>query len=458
MQAQYTRISLTSQAIAPADKFDGLNQKPLFFIHIPKTAGGSLQRFLEDRFNDSEVFQGWNTMDLARASESDLHCKRLFRGHFTAGQASNLEIQDIEWITIVREPRSLVTSMYNWLNSLDLQQYYGAADRAAGLRNQKLHFGGQKLLEDSALDAANRLTFQEYLVSSDEAIRLVRDHILTKMLSDFGVSLDGPVQRFLSDSARDKLRQRTEQALKNIKRISVVGLFEELTKSVLLLCWRRNWPYEDLGERRHKSPDKPLLNHGSDDRNVIEKAWSNTTESDEVVYAVGKKIFHDQFAQFEEAFVNSEYHDYQEFLRENHARSFFEKQTPIQTCDVDARQAWPGWGWGPRCRNEHGQVWRLIGPTGKATLLLRVLAEKSYWLFLRVFSAPATYDVSKIVLRAFNNAPVAPVVSMHEGYLQVAYRLDSSLVAGCGANLRLTIDTGRPEEQIALHSLLLMPA
>ena len=444
--------------IVPAHRFDGLDQKPLFFIHIPKTAGGSLQRFLEDQFNDEEVFPGWNTMDLFYAGESGLRGKRLFRGHFTAGQAANLGFADIEWITILREPRRLIISMYKWLRSLEVIEYYDEADQAAKSYNSSLKFGAEKHLEDSALEAAGNLSISEYLTSADEAISLVRDHVITKMLCDFGIESDGAEQTFLAHVSQGELCKRTKQALNNIKKISFVGLFEELQKSLRVLCWRRNWPYEDIGERRHKSPNNPLIDHESAVRN-LEKAWSNATDSDEVVYAAGKKKFYNQLAHFEAAFEKSGHQDHQKFLRENHAVSFFDKQTVLETCEVDARQAWPGWGWGPRCRNKHGQVWRLIGPSGKATLLLKVLGGGSYWLFLRVFSAPANFDVSNIVLRSFNNAPAAPVVSMHEGYPQLAYRLDSYLVDGCGANLRLTIDTGaEPDEQIALHSLRLISA
>jgi len=276
--------------IAPAHRFDGLDQKPLFFIHIPKTAGGSLQSFLEDRFNDSEVFQGWNTMDLARASESDLQGKRLFRGHFTAQQAASLSSLELEWMTILREPSNLVRSMYDWIRSLDPETYYSQSENAARQRGKKLIFDQIKSASDMAIIAAQELSFRDYLKSDSPALGLVRDHLQTKMLCNLDVTdrdwwLD-------KATANEKVCAAKHQALANLKKVQHLGLFERLDSSVAMLCWRRGWPYEGLGVRRHRSnwgQNKPCFD--AEESESVKALLPQTTNIDDKLYRSARKYF-----------------------------------------------------------------------------------------------------------------------------------------------------------------------
>ena len=85
--------------------FPELNPHPLFFVHIPKTAGASVNQFLESQFDDTEVCPGWNPQDLVMLGDK-ARTFRLFRGHFPAGQIQ-FAPPETELFTILREPSSL---------------------------------------------------------------------------------------------------------------------------------------------------------------------------------------------------------------------------------------------------------------------------------------------------------------------------------------------------------------
>lgn len=55
---------LTALNLPVAQAFPNLNPRPLFFVHIPKTAGASVHQFLDSQFDEEHIFPGWNRDDL----------------------------------------------------------------------------------------------------------------------------------------------------------------------------------------------------------------------------------------------------------------------------------------------------------------------------------------------------------------------------------------------------------
>ena len=82
---------------------------PLYFWHIPKTAGTSFTGWLESHFGAQEVFGPHLLPDLRSAADSDVCGKQLFRGHFGAELPQRLAAP-VTSLVLLREPRARTVS------------------------------------------------------------------------------------------------------------------------------------------------------------------------------------------------------------------------------------------------------------------------------------------------------------------------------------------------------------
>ena len=77
--------------------------RPLYFLHIPKTAGISLTAILESRFDAELICPAHLWHDLMRIPRGDLKRYRLFRGHFYSYLSQFLE-RGLTHLTMLRDP------------------------------------------------------------------------------------------------------------------------------------------------------------------------------------------------------------------------------------------------------------------------------------------------------------------------------------------------------------------
>ncbi len=81
--------------------FPVVRRAPLFFMHIPKTAGTSMRLFLETQYNDRDICleEGWYTVK----SLDQIAGKQLIRGHFQYNLRQRLP-PDAKLLTVLRDP------------------------------------------------------------------------------------------------------------------------------------------------------------------------------------------------------------------------------------------------------------------------------------------------------------------------------------------------------------------
>ena len=82
---------------------------PLYFWHIPKTAGTSFTGWLESHFDAHEVFGPHLLPDLRSAGDPGVRGKQLFRGHFGAELPQRLPTP-VTSLVLLREPRARTVS------------------------------------------------------------------------------------------------------------------------------------------------------------------------------------------------------------------------------------------------------------------------------------------------------------------------------------------------------------
>src|SRR5450759_4305747 len=76
----------------------------IYFLHIPKTAGSTLNSYLYDLYNDFEIcglFPGWH--ELLSISADEISKKKLIKGHFGAYLHRHYALP-LRYFTFVRDP------------------------------------------------------------------------------------------------------------------------------------------------------------------------------------------------------------------------------------------------------------------------------------------------------------------------------------------------------------------
>ncbi|MEA4858208.1 MAG: sulfotransferase [Solidesulfovibrio sp.] len=178
-------------------------EPPFLFLHLPRTAGTTLNRLLERRFAPQEVLSLYSRDDFARNAVVDrrrLDGLRLIQGHvlLTDYEAFTFYDAPVRVFTFLREPVARVISEYFFLRTWPGQHLY-------------------PLLNEPGMDLA------AYVTSGHKLLRYKGANFMTRVLS--GLDPDARPQAAL------------ERAMENLRRRFVCfGLTERFDESLLLLA------------------------------------------------------------------------------------------------------------------------------------------------------------------------------------------------------------------------------
>ncbi len=92
-----------------------MEHRRVAFLHIPKTGGTALHRFLTGQFREDEICPERSNLLGACGSES-LARYRLFSGHFDRMTVDRLPTPIVK-ITLLRNPRDRIISLYRFWRS-----------------------------------------------------------------------------------------------------------------------------------------------------------------------------------------------------------------------------------------------------------------------------------------------------------------------------------------------------
>lgn len=205
----------------------GQLERDVFFYHLPKTAGTTLQVILGARFRQPDICPAHNWTELLALDPQTAGRYKLFEGHFYGGLEPFLD-RDIYTFTLLRDPIERALS------------HYGHVLWDSG------HYLHHRAVELGSLDA--------YL--KDPVTRLTVSNFQTRLLA---LKAD-PQEMFrgLSDSQRKdwalerKLEtmeppildsQMLEEAQARLSQFGLVGLTERFEESVALLCHELGWDF-----------------------------------------------------------------------------------------------------------------------------------------------------------------------------------------------------------------------
>jgi hypothetical protein len=191
------------QSMTDQNRLPGGSEEAVIFLHLPKTAGTTLNRLIEweypvfEMYSIDPVFFTWSAAHLRKLSPDRLRKIRMFKGHMLYGLHEVLP-QPATYITVLRDPVDRVISAYYFMRSYKLHPLYWKLRRT-------------------------NCTLEDFVR------KFQRDNVQSKIIG--GSPYELPCTREVVEKAKDNLRHR----------FSVVGLSERFEESLALMKLRFGW-------------------------------------------------------------------------------------------------------------------------------------------------------------------------------------------------------------------------
>lgn len=199
-----------------------MSVRPVFFLHIPKTAGTALAQFFEHRFPVGTI-QWVNNGAAVRERPELLEGARLVTGH-VGYRFARLFRQRPIILTFLREPVDRAISNFYFYRQLG---DHGLSE-----------FGVER-----AYHRAAELSLREFMEQEPRAARYILGNAQTRMLA--GEDLPEPSRAALEDAKR------------NLAACEFVGLTERMPESMTLLCRTMDWPTTDVLPAVNRTEGRP---------------------------------------------------------------------------------------------------------------------------------------------------------------------------------------------------------
>ena len=342
-----------------------LTDKPLCFIHLMKTAGASTRIFLESQFDHATILQAWNPQDFNNISKDKLAQYELFCGHIGGGQLDKFP-KGTELFTIIRNPGRRLQSIHAWHRSLD-KDYWEKGEMVAEKRNSSVTISKEgRSLSAHRLKLAKELDFFEYVSSNDNSLRSLLNNFTLRQLIGNGTNFSS-----LDDQDSDNIKGY-DTALKILEDCTTVGVQENLTQSLELLCYERNWAAPSELPNIHSTGGKKQITQ--EEENIIK----SRNKIDYEIYNKYSERFQEDYSKLAEEAGGIK--NIRQYLNDRHRETVFSRLIEKEELELTANLAWPGIGWGLREFNHNNQYWRWIGQTGSASVLVRLKPNRQYYL------------------------------------------------------------------------------
>jgi hypothetical protein len=254
-------------------------QPALYFMHIPKTAGTSVDSMIRQRFDPAKTNPTFDVMKLMQTPASELRQWDYVSGHLEFGYyLPQLMGRPVRTLVFVREPRALVLSLYN---------------QATAETNDPMHDyiarhcpDLESFLYDRTMSAYIANFQTRYLAQAERRfnttlVAQARQCDSTRLSE---LMLDACIKQ--RDSKRSDAKILSI-ALKRLRSCWLVGLTERLDESMDALARRMNWP---------AFPPAPRLNRSRHHRRVedltpsLVRRLDELTALDRVVYEKAARL------------------------------------------------------------------------------------------------------------------------------------------------------------------------
>lgn len=255
-------------------------KKPLYFLHIPKTAGTSVVSALDTQFDVSDIapYQLWNQYLPASKSWKRLFNKHpmgkysLVRGHFGYGVWREMG-QKPNYITMLRDPEERVLSFYRHI------QWH-----ISNVGEPGMFFTGddKPLSEMLSSDTAHFSNFQSKFLGLDLNIKQIAKDESEKESRRFK-NMHAMPEFYDTKVPADKL---ASLAKTHLDEFSFVGIKEHFEESMILLHHKMGWEYQSVNKENVSPKQTETGTVTDEDREVIRKI--NSADTQVYDYALSK--------------------------------------------------------------------------------------------------------------------------------------------------------------------------
>lgn len=358
--------------LAEMDRFIIGQRPPLYFMHIPKTAGTSMRRFLADQYRPGEVCPATDWYQLAR-SEVEAADYPLIQGHFNfslgglAGSRKSL--------TILRHPLNRTLSA---LRHLQRDPNF----HPLHARAKDMTIG--EMLRDPELFRMHRNGQTGHLAASANP-----NAILTYLR-------EGMKRDERRDPADLEDPPDLAVAVRNLERIDFIGLTEQFDEFLPAFCDEMGFHPAAHFRQDNDAPDGVSDFHGLSPEEI--GLLSECNDLDLELYAHAERLIAQRREERQTAAVSTK-----EAIARLYERRIY--GVPRGSFEIDLAGPVPGSSW-YEPEFEDGKVLRWTGPFPEFTLELPLRAHAQYRVTLRFYSA-RPFEPRDFTVRA--NELVLPV-------------------------------------------------
>lgn len=217
------------------------DKRPFFFLHIPKTAGLTMQAPLARHFNADDIAAAITWTPLLGLDREYLVRKKLFQGHFFGPLEQYIGLRCFRF-TILRDPVERALSHYGHVLRDD--QHY--------LHQRALELGSFEAYLDDPVTRMTTINFQARMLALDSDVEAIYRKLSDQERTEW--CLERYIETTLFEPDESVLLAK---AKKRLASIDVVGITERFEETMALLCYKRGWPFPDEIQARNVNDARP---------------------------------------------------------------------------------------------------------------------------------------------------------------------------------------------------------
>jgi len=373
------------------NRFQVGQRAPLFFMHIPKTAGTSLRRFLADQYAAQDVCPACDWDSLAELGCERLESFRLVQGHFDISLLASIA-PAVKTLTLLRHPLN---------RTLSAIRHMKRDPDFHPLHSRVRDMSVREILEDPNL-------FPQF------------QNAQTATLS--GACQPGRILEYISagrqhgerrDPADCKSDPDLTQAMANLARFDFLGIVEDIKPLIADICDKMGYHPAGLFRRDNAAPDG-LSNFASLSSRETE-LLRRCNDLDLPLYEFAKDLIAQRAAMFKPRSIHN-------MLRGLCEAGIYAVQR--DSFRIDLAGPIPGSGWYEP--EQHGTIARWTGPSNQFSLDLPLSGAARFRASMH-FHAPQKLAEGSLLVQA-NGVTLPHRVARMEDSYELTFDIPQAIV------------------------------